>query len=153
MRLKFTKHQGDPNDFFKLLPSSWSEGLLPLWQDYALKSEIFTLVDHGEIVAGGILVKGIPEDMHLFLQESMQWASKGYRYIGYLWVVETRRNQHLGSKWLQELARYYPKMHFWLTIEEEPLKDFYLRNGFRMVRELQNGEAHEWLLVWDEPNK
>ncbi len=152
MSLEFKKHTGKPSDFFSLLPSSWLEGLLEVWKDYRLKSEIFVLVKDSEIVTGGLVVKGIPEDMQHFLQEALFWAGKGYLYIGYLWVVEDHRNKDLGSKWLQELKKWYPEKKFWLSIEEEGLKNFYIKNGFRLVKELQNGDDHEWILVYDGLN-
>ena len=153
METVFQKYYGDPQHFFKLLPASWTEGLLEVWDDYALKSELFVLLMDGQIIAGGLVVKGIPEDMQHFLKEAMFWASKGYYYIGYLWVVEEYRNQDLGSKWLRQLKRHYPQKKFWLSIEEEKLADFYLRNDFRLVKELHSAEGHEWILVFEGTDK
>ncbi len=149
METVFQKYAGDPNHFFKLLPASWTGQLLEVWEYYTLKSELFVLVSEGKIVAGGLVVKGLPEDMQHFLQEAMFWSSQGYLYIGYLWVVEEYRNHGLGSKWLQALLAYYPKKRFWLAVEEEGLQKFYLANGFRLVKELANGNDVEWILVHD----
>ena len=149
MDVEFRKHSGKPSEFFKLLPLSWSKGLLEVWQDYRVKSEIFVLVNDGKIVAGGIVVKGVPEDMQHFLKEAMFYASQGYLYIGYLWVVESHRNQNLGSRWLWELKKLYPQKTFWLSIEEEKLKDFYLRNDFTLEQELKKDGNREWIMVFD----
>lgn len=152
MNLQFQHHTGDPNAFFKLLPLDWQDSLPDLGHKND-QAKIYVLHDQGEIIAGGIVSKGIPPDMRHFEKEAGSWANKGYLYIGHLWVVEHRRNEKLGSLWLNELKKYHPKQHFWLTIEEEPLKDFYLRNHFRLVKELKKGDAHEWLLVWDGHKK
>jgi GNAT superfamily N-acetyltransferase len=151
MDYTFVELSGNPDDFFQILPVDWKNEITPIWKRYATKTQIFVLKDGDQIVAGGIVAHGMPLDMHHFFQEVMEWVDKGYRYIGYLWVIESRRNRRLGSLWLEALAKHDPKVNYWLTIEEEELKQFYLRNGFRTVKKIEKNGLTEWLMVKDRP--
>jgi len=149
MELIFKQHIKDPQLFFKLLPKSWQNGIVPYWQSYAEKAEIYTLEENGSIVAGGVIFKGLSEDVKDFKDEAKHWLNLGYFYIGYVWVVKSKRGQNLGSQWIKELINYHPQTNFWLTIEEEKLKNFYLKNGFRLIKKLQKANTTEWVLVYE----
>ena len=122
---------------------------MPYWQNYAEMAEIYTLEENGSIVAGGVIFKGLSEDVKDFQDEAKYWLNLGYFYIGYVWVVKSKRGQNLGSQWIKELLKYHPQTNFWLTIEEEKLKNFYLKNGFRLIKKLQKGDTMEWVLVYE----
>lgn len=149
MKVAFREHLGDALAFISILPNDWAAGLLEIWEEYAPKSTIYVLVQGERIVAGGIVVNGVPDDMYHFLEEARFWADKGYSYIGYLWVVEDQRNKNLGSRWLDELKNRHPKAKFWLSIEDESLKAFYSKNHFRLANTLNNGTELEWVLCYD----
>lgn len=149
MHIKFVKLPGNPEAFFNILPADWKKEIAPVWEQYAPEADIYVLIDGDQIVAGGVVAHGMPIDMAHFFHEVSEWVDQSYRYIGYLWVIENRRKQHLGSLWLRELAKHDPKTKYWLTIEEENLGHFYLSNGFHMVKKLQKGNITEWLLVKD----
>lgn len=147
MELHFQQHKKEAQLFFKLLPKSWQKGIVPYWSSYKEQAEIYTFIEKENIVAGGVIFKDFSEDMKCFEEEARHWLSLGYFYIGYVWVIKSKRGQNLGSKWLKELLNHYPNTNFWLTIEEEKLKNFYLKNGFRLIKKLQKGKTSEWLLV------
>jgi GNAT superfamily N-acetyltransferase len=150
MELVFKKHQENPQWFFQLLPKSWQKGIVPYWYTYSGKAEIYTIEEDGTIVAGGVVFKDFSEDLKYFKEEAKYWLGLGYYYLGYIWVVKSKRGQNLGSKWLVELLKQHPNTNFWLTIEEEKLKSFYLKNGFRLIKKLQKGKTTEWLLVYEK---
>lgn len=150
--LVFKEHLADPQLFFKLLPKSWQKAIVPYWETYTGKAVIYVLEEHGTVVAGGVLFKDLFKDVKAFQEEAKHWFDKGYFYIGYIWVVKSKRGQNLGSKWLIGLLKEHPNQKFWLTIEEENLKNFYLKNGFRLIKKLQKGSTTEWLLVYEKKN-
>lgn len=150
MELVFKQHQENPQWFFQLLPKSWQKGIVPYWDTYIGKAEIYTIEEDGTIVAGGVVFKDFSEDLKYFKEEAKYWLGLGYYYLGYIWVVKSKRGQNLGSKWLVELLKQHPNTNFWLTIEEEKLKSFYLKNGFRLIKKLQKGKTTEWLLVYEK---
>ncbi|ADV47895.1 GCN5-related N-acetyltransferase [Cellulophaga algicola DSM 14237] len=146
MALEFLKHTGNPDDFFKILPVDWQEALQLVWEKGSATSEIFVLKEENKVIAGGILFKDITADMQFFKEEAqLLLASKSY-YIGYLWVLEARRGEDLGSLWLKSLKQYYPDNYFWLTIEEEGLIRFYEKNNFKLSFEKECNSEKEWLL-------
>ncbi len=150
MELVFKQLQENPQLFFQLLPKVWQKGIVPYWDTYSGKAEIYTLEEDGTIVAGGVVFKDFSEDLKYFKEEAKYWLGLGYFYLGYIWVVKSKRGQNLGSKWLIELLKHHPNTNFWLTIEEEKLKNFYLKNGFRLIKKLQKGKTTEWLLVYEK---
>lgn len=150
MELVFKQHQENPQWFFQLLPKSWQKGIVPYWDTYSGKAEIYTIEEEGTIVAGGVVFKDFSEDLKYFKEEAKYWLGLGYFYLGYIWVVKSKRGQNLGSKWLVELLKHHPNTNFWLTIEEEKLKSFYLKNGFRLIKKLQKEKTTEWLLVYEK---
>lgn len=148
MPIKFQKYTAQSEDFFKILPEDWVENLGPIWTKERGKAAVFVLLDADRIVAGGIIFSGLTEDMDGFKEEAIAFVASGYLYIGYLWVIESRRGENLGSLWLTALKAYFPETSFWLTIEEDKLKHFYLKNGFRILKE---NTHREWLLLMEAP--
>ena len=61
-------------------------------------------------------------------------SNKGYLYVGFIFVIEERRQQNLGSIWLDNLKKMYPNQKFWLTIEDLKLDTFYVKNGFKRIK-------------------
>ena len=137
------------HDFFDLLPQDWKDVISPSWHSYSENSSIFLLKDNEQIVAGGVVFSTCPPDMLYDQAEAGKWFDKGYLYIGFLWVPEKFRNHHYGSGWIRSLKNKFPSQKFWLTIEDEGLKGFYIKNGFRSVKALQNGPGTEWLMIYD----
>lgn len=134
-----------PEEFFNLLPEDWKEGLVPVWGQYADSSEIWVLKEKDTIIAGGIVFSVMPPDLYAFLSEAKALLDRGSRYLGFIWVVPEQRGRGLGSAWLKALFAHYPKVSFWLTIEEEGLKHFYRQNGFMLKG--YHKEPEEWLFV------
>ncbi len=153
MKVEFEKYQGDPNNFFNILPKDWQAELLPIWSKHSTDAAIFVLMEQGKIIAGGIVFQAFTEEMNSFKEEALLFLKLGYAYIGYLWVIETRRGENLGSLWLDSLKEYDPKGNFWLTIEEERLKKFYLKNGFQFVKESKDSTYIEWLYQYSNKLK
>ncbi|WP_158974158.1 GNAT family N-acetyltransferase [Cellulophaga sp. L1A9] len=145
MAVKFLKHTGNPKLFFEMLPEDWQEALGLVWLEVSATSELFVIQEANKIIAGGIIFKEMTADMQLFKEEARQLLASESYYIGYLWVLKTRRGEDLGSLWLRSLKQYYPHNSFWLTIEEEGLKLFYKKNDFSLFSEKVSGNEKEWL--------
>ena len=149
MAVTFEKHTDNPLAFFKILPLDWIEALDLVWENAKSSSEIYVIKEDGNIIAGGILFKQYTQDMALFKKEAEELLAVHSYYIGYLWVNETHRGRDLGTLWLDSVKRSYPKAKLWLTIEEENLKKFYLKNNFQVVQEVEEDDVKEWLLVYE----
>jgi len=146
MALVFSKYVGHPDTFIDMLPLDWQEALKSVWNKISGTSEIVVLKEEGAILAGGIIFKEMTADMQLFKEEAEELLSSNSYYIGYLWVIEARRGENLGSLWLQYIQKQYANNSFWLTIEEEGLKQFYEKNGFSLYLEKESNTEKEWLL-------
>ncbi|MCH4553731.1 GNAT family N-acetyltransferase [Aestuariibaculum lutulentum] len=134
--------------FFSILPRDWQESILPLWEDYKSSTECFVLNEANEIVAGGLVFTKCPPDMLYVKHEADFWFEAGYKYLGFIYVSESRRGQNLGSYWLNSLKEMYPETKFWLTIEDLNLHHFYVKNGFLYVKTLHHGEQKEGLYLY-----
>jgi len=139
----------DHQQFFSLLPEDWRSEISENWNSFADKASIYLLRDQGQIKAGGIVFSICPPDMYYDKKEAQKWFDSGYLYIGFLWVPEEFRGNNLGSAWIQALKEAFPTQKFWLSIEEEKLRYFYVKNGFQLVKSLQNGPNKEWLLTYE----
>ena len=147
--MDFSVLKDGPQLFFEILPQDWKDAIVPIWDDCSNEANIYVLRDEGEVIAGGIVFKGIPPHMTDFeIENSEKYIKKGYRYIGFLYVVPHRRNEALGSRWLQALKNRFPKQAFWLTTEEEGLERFYIKNGFECVAASPDRDLPEWLFAW-----
>ena len=146
MALDFSKYVGPPGTFIDMLPLDWQDALKVVWSKLSGTSEIVVLKEEGAILAGGIIFKEMTVDMQLFKEVAEELLASNSYYIGYLWVIEARRGENLGSLWLQNIRQEYPSNSFWLTIEEEGLKQFYEKNGFHLFLEKESNGEKEWLL-------
>ncbi|WP_169720735.1 GNAT family N-acetyltransferase [Arenibacter certesii] len=136
--------------FFDILPEDWQEVIGPIWLEYSKTASIYALMDGGVIVAGGILFRSSPPNRTNFeIEKGALYVSKGYHYIGFLFVHPEHRNKALGSRWLKILKTEFPNQGFWLTIEEDALKTFYLKNEFVCVSESTDTENPEWMFVYE----
>ncbi|MDX1328884.1 MAG: hypothetical protein R3299_14365 [Arenibacter sp.] len=148
--MEFQEIRSNYQDFFNMLPMDWQEIISPLWKFYADTANIYALLDNNMIVAGGIVFKTTPPnrtDFEILIGD--RYSSKGYHYIGFLYVDLDRRNEALGSRWLSALKIQFPTQGYWLTIEEEALKHFYIKNGFEVVQQSEDVDSPEWILVYN----
>ena len=135
--------------FFKLLPEDWKEVIVPFWNDYNTSAAIYVIEKDLEIIAGGIVFSECPPDLLNYKIDLQHWFDKGYYYLGFIFVKETMRGQHLGSKWLDAIKKQFPNQKFWLLIEDEHLHHFYIKNGFERIQAFQNGNQTEGLYVYN----
>lgn len=146
--MEYIFKQSNNQDFFQLLPTDWKNSILPFWDNYVDNSSIYLLFDNDKIIAGGIVFHTCSPDMMYNELEAKKWFDNDYLYLGFIWVVEEYRNKKIGSKWLQALMKKFPTQKFWLTIDEENLAFFYIKNGFKLIKSLKNGNDDEWLLTY-----
>lgn len=149
-QMDFEALTDNSQQFFEILPPDWKDAIEPVWEDYGKEANIFVLRDEGEIIAGGIVFNGAPPNRTDFeILQGEKYLKRGYHYIGFLYVVAHRRNEALGSQWLQALKNRFPGQAYWLTIEDEDLKRFYTKNGFKCVAASSDTNLPEWLFVYD----
>lgn len=151
--MKFEAISHRHQEFFRMLPPDWEEIIAAAWHKVKVTSTIYAILEEGSIIAGGIVFKEkLPEMTPFELKNGQPLFELGYGYIGFLWVSENRRNEQLGSKWLSLLKNQDQKQGFWLTIEEEGLKRFYEKNGFKTIAESEDQENREWLCIYEPSN-
>ncbi|NKI27128.1 GNAT family N-acetyltransferase [Arenibacter sp. 6A1] len=147
--MDFTVLESDSKEFFKIIPPDWQDIIIPIWDTYRENAKIYVLLDQGSIVAGGIVFEQDPPNMTDFeLAEGKKYRDVSFQYIGFLYVNPNRRNQALGTQWLNALKAKKPKQSYWLTIEEEGLHAFYEKNGFQLVSKSKDPSNREWLLIY-----
>lgn len=151
MPISVTETTLEAKRFFSILPPDWQESIVPYWTRYQNTSQIFVLETSEEVVGGGIIFSTVSPDSLAYKEEALEWLEKGYLYIGFLWISEKYRGQQLGSFWLQEVLKKFRNQAFWLTIDEFQLLDFYIRNGFKLVRKIELPGHDEWILVNENP--
>lgn len=147
--MEYIFKQSFNQDFFQLLPTDWKNSIIPFWDNYATNSNIYLLYDDDKVIAGGIVFYTCSPDMMYNELEAEKWFDSGYLYLGFIWVVEEYRSKKIGSKWLQALMKKFPTQKFWLTVDEENLAFFYIKNGFKLITTLKNGNDTEWLLTYE----
>ncbi|MEH6679328.1 MAG: GNAT family N-acetyltransferase [Sediminicola sp.] len=136
--------------FFGALPQEWQQSIVPFWENIQENATIYAVVEDDKILVGGIVfTENLPQMTDFERSHAAHFFSKGYLYIGFLWVDPDRRNEKLGSKWLQLLKVLCQDKPFWLTIEEMELRKFYERNGFVMIAESPDPANPEWLCVYE----
>ena len=146
MNVHFEKLTDSPNLFFNILPKDWRNILIPNWVLHKNTASIYVLKEKTTIIGGGIVFSEKLLEMTPFEEEFCHLFNEGYLYLGYIWVAENKRNQQLASTWLTYLKQLNPAQKYWLTIEEESLKYFYEKNGFKLVAE-SNDENKEWIFI------
>lgn len=137
------------NGFFEILPLDWKETILPFWDELKASTKGHILVENSKIIAGGLVFSKCPPDMLYAKEEANEWFNKGYLYVGFIYVIEERRHQNLGSIWLDNLKKTDVKQKYWLTIENLKLHAFYVKNGFKKIKKLPNGKEQEWLYAFN----
>ena len=138
-----------PDLFFDMLPSDWREYIVPFWEDLKKVAQLFVLFEKGTVLAGGLVFSKCPPDMMYYEHDANEWFRKGYLYLGYIFVDVTQRHRQLGSLWLQKIKKEFPKNGLWLSIEDENLHKFYVKNGFKKVATVINGELEEGIYVFE----
>ena len=108
MAFQFEKLKSNPNQFFDILPGDWQDEIVPFWDDYINTASIYVIKEDSHVIAGGILFSTCSPDILYFKKEAQTWFKNGFLYIGFLWVAEDKRNNNLGSFWLDELKRQLP---------------------------------------------
>jgi len=136
-------------EFIKILPTDWQESILPFWKSVKATTKGYLLVEDNKIIAGGLVFSKCPPDMLYAVEEANKWLNKGYLYLGFIYVVEEKRHQNLGSVWLTNLKQKNPKQSYWLTIEDLKLDAFYTKNDFKKIKVLFNDDQEEWLYVYE----
>lgn len=140
----------DPRPFLIQLPADWREPLETWMGEHPGEPHVHVLRQGEAVVAGGALFNSLPPGMSAFEDEALVWLSRGYGYLGFIWVVPERRGEGLGQRWLQYMQRSGLCPAYWLTVEEEGLIAFYERCGFQNRGEITGESGPEWLLVWPE---
>jgi len=139
----------DGGEFFEILPVDWQGLIVPVWDDYYGNATIYVFKNGLKIASGGIVFSGEPPNMTVFeIEEGQKYVDLGFQYIGFLFVDPKFRNQALGSKWLRALKEEFPNQSYWLTIEEEGLRPFYEKNGFKCVSESKDTHNKEWIFTY-----
>lgn len=145
MNFCFNLLKNNANLFFDMLPKDWQDEIVPFWTHYEASSKIYVIVENNLIIGGGIVFSTTPPDVVYYKEEAEQWFDNGHLYIGFLWVAEHKRNNNLGSFWLEELKNVNPNQKYWLLIEDERLHGFYQRNGFIQIKTIVHNQYPEWL--------
>lgn len=147
--MDFIALESGAKEFFRIIPSDWQDIIVPIWDIYRENAIIYVLMDQGSIVAGGIVFEQDPPNMTDFeLREGEKYRNAGFHYIGFLYVDPNRRNQALGTQWLNALKAKQPNQSYWLTIEEEGLQTFYEKNGFQCISQSKDPTNKEWLFLY-----
>ena len=141
--MEFKNYTAKAHLFFDMLPKDWQDTIVPSWEDLKATTQLLVLVEHEVVVAGGLVFSKCPPDMLYYENEAKKWFKKGYLYLGFIFVDETKRNRNLGSLWLDNIKKLYPNTGFWLAIEDENLHKFYDRNGFEKVATIKNEDLLE----------
>ena len=132
--------------FFKLLPIDWKDDIVKYYSSNQSSTHVYLLEENGVVKAGGIVFQKTPPDMQFNFEESDYWFNNGYLYLGFIWVLPEFRKQKFGSKWLAALKKKIPSQKFWLTTEDKKLNAFYVKNGFKLQKQLES--TSEWLLTY-----
>lgn len=137
------------NQFFNILPIDWQESILPSWEIYEKTTKCYVLQENDKLIAGGLVFSECPPDMLYAKEEADSWFENDYFYLGFIYVLEEKRGQNLGSIWLSNLKNINPKQKYWLTIEDLELHNFYTKNGFKKVKSLFNDSQEEIIYCFE----
>lgn len=136
--MEFKNYTAKAHVFFEMLPSDWKDNIVPFWDDLKSTTQLFVLIENETIIAGGLVFSKCPPDLMYYENKANKWFEKGYLYLGFIFVDERQRNRSLGSLWLENIKKQYPKTGFWLAIEDENLHKFYYKNDFEKVETIKN---------------
>ncbi len=148
MRL-FKDISNNPNPFWKILPEDWRIEIEPVWDKYARCSSVFGLLNDQELEAGLISFSTVSPDTMCYREYAESWFKRGYRYIGFVYVVESMRGQGLGREILEKLLQSTPKTAYWLSIEDHKLRTFYEKLSFKLVDKIPCGDSTDWIMSRD----
>ena len=140
------------NQFFDMLPLDWIGDIKPFWESYKHTTTCYMLYENNEPIAGGLVFANCPPDMLYVKNEAAYWFERGYLYLGFIFVLENRRGQNLGSLWLSKLKDLNPNQNYWLTVEDKSLEAFYTKNGFERIKTLNNNGQQEILFNFSTKN-
>lgn len=143
------KKTTDVNAFFNILPEDWKKGILPFWEELKSTTSCYIISENDAIIGGGLVFSSCPPDMKYAENEANFWFEKGYLYLGFIFVLEEKRGQNLGSFWLENLIKIHPNQKYWLTIEDIKLHNFYTKNGFRKIKSILNEDVEEILYTFE----
>lgn len=128
----------DYDTFLNILPPDWQESIMPFWEAYKDSTKCYVIFEHDKPIAGGLVFSKCSPDILYVKEEADEWFDKGYLYLGYIYVLENKRGQNLGSLWLLNLKKANPNQKYWLTIEDSVLHEFYAKNGFVKIKTIYN---------------
>jgi GNAT superfamily N-acetyltransferase len=135
--------------FFKILPKDWQDVIDSVWKDYKNNASVYVFKEGLDITPGGIVFRAAPPNMTDFeIGEWEKYVTANFHYIGFLFVDPSYRGKALGSEWLSALKAYFPDQSYWLTIEEEGLRLFYEKNGFKCVSQSKDKDNPEWIFTY-----
>ena len=150
-QVEFYKLEDRPERFFEILPLDWSAEIQPVWYQYQDSSYIYVLGYDDQMIGGGILFSEPSPDIDYYNAAQrfkvVSLLEKGYGYVGYFFILDKFRSRGLGMKWLDELIRMNPSKGLCLTIDDDSLKGFYAKAGFKLNEEIDFQDHKEWLLV------
>lgn len=149
MNLEFSCLEKKPTQFFKILPQDWQEIIVPKWEAFKKSASIYVFKENETIIAGGIVFKNGHPNSTDFEKKYNYLYTENYNYIGFLWVIPEKRNQHLASKWLSKVHAINSNQKYWLTIEEESLNYFYQKNGYKLLAENKELNCNEIILTYN----
>jgi GNAT superfamily N-acetyltransferase len=136
-----------PKRFFNILPADWRIEIEPYWLEYSGDCRIYGLNENESIIGGGIVFSTVSPDTRGYRDIAQRWLDRGYLYLGFIYVIEHRRGEGLGTLWIKEVKALNDEQRFWLSIDDKGLSSFYQRLGFKIVQEVQNAGEPEWILV------
>ena len=136
--------------FFDMLPQDWQVEIVPHWAQYKDLASIYVIEEQEQIIGGGIVFATCPPDILYYQKEAQNWFDNDYLYLGFIWISEDKRNNNLGSFWLEELKSAQPKQGYWLLIEEEHLHRFYQKNKFVLSKTIIQNNQMEWLYSYKD---
>jgi|SRR5690606_10637332 len=149
MEIELVELKQSPKSFFQLLPEDWKDVIVPYWDNYRGSAKIYTLTSENKILGGGIVFSSVSPDTEIYYFEAQNMLNQGYLYLGFLWVNEKYRSKGLGSKWLIELFKKNPLQKYWLSIEDFGLSSFYIKNGFKILKQLDVNGSTEWIMIYE----
>src|SRR5690606_15381889 len=102
-----------------------------------------------KILGGGIVFSSVSPDTEMYYFEAQNMLNQGYLYLGFLWVNKEFREKGFGSLWLKELFKKNPTQKYWLSIEDFGLSSFYIKNGFKLLKQLDLEGGIEWIMMYE----
>src|SRR5690606_19187988 len=148
MKVQYLDLKQAPETFFNILPKDWQNEIVPYWKNYANTATVNILTIKGEILGGGIVFSKVAPDTMIYKEEAENMFKKGFLYLGFLWIKPRYRNKGLASLWLKDIFNKNPDQKYWLSIEDYLLANFYLKNGFKIFKELTIEGNTEWIMTY-----